>query len=222
MYDPPLPPLRCVGWPWFFSELPGFFLGIGSGWSGFWVAFFVGRLFHGWMCDPPLCFFLVVVGEGLGFLLGVAAGAEVEGDAGFFEGVEGGDGVGDVDGCFLGALVCFVEFLGEFLGCGVVVGGLEVLEWELGVEWHVVVAVEVLCVDDVSVDAVSPCVVELVAGLVEDAVDVVGDDGVVVVEGPVIVHQDGNHSGGFDLAVDNLGGRILALHIKSAGDFYPN
>ena len=34
------------------------------------------------MCDPPLCFFLVLVGVGLSFLLGVAAGAEVEGDAG--------------------------------------------------------------------------------------------------------------------------------------------
>ena len=52
-----------------------------------------------------------------------------------------------------------------------VVGGFEVLEWELGVEWHVVVAVEVLCVDDVSVDEVSSGVVELVAGLAEDAVD---------------------------------------------------
>ena len=80
------------------------------------------------MCDPPLCFFLVVVGVGLGFLLGVAAGAEVEGDVGFFEGVEGGDCVREVDGCFLGALVCFVESLDEFLGCGVVVGCLDVLE----------------------------------------------------------------------------------------------
>ena len=60
-------------------------------------------------------------------------------------------------------------------------------------EEHVVVAVEVLCVDDVSVDAVSPCVVELVAGLVEDAVDAVGDDGVVVVEGPFVVHEDRDH-----------------------------
>jgi len=51
----------------------------------------------------------------------------------------------------------------------------------------------VSCVDDVSVDAVSPCVVELVAGLAEDAVDALGDDGVVVVEGPVVVHEDGNH-----------------------------
>jgi len=50
-------------------------------------------------------------------------------------------------------------------------------------------------VDDVSVDAVSPCVVELVAGLVEDAVDAAGDDGVVVVEGPVVVHQDCDHGG---------------------------
>jgi len=63
------------------------------------------------------------------------------------------------------------------------------------VEEHVVVAVEVLCVDDVSVDAVSPGVVELVAGLVEDAVDAAGDDGFVVVEGPVVVHQDGDHGG---------------------------
>ena len=39
------PPMRCVGWLWFFSDLPGFFLGIGSGWSVFWVAFFVGRSF---------------------------------------------------------------------------------------------------------------------------------------------------------------------------------
>jgi len=54
------------------------------------------------------------------------------------------------------------------------------------------VAVEVLCVDDVSVDAVSPCVVELVAGLAEDAVDGAGDDGVVVVEGSVVVHEDGD------------------------------
>lgn len=69
------------------------------------------------------------------------------------------------------------------------------LEWELGVEWHVVVAVEVLCVDDVSVDAVSSGVVGLVAGLVEDAVDAAGDDGVVVVEGAVVVHQDGDHGG---------------------------
>ena len=61
-------------------------------------------------------------------------------------------------------------------------------------EEHVVVAVEVLCVDDVSVDAVSPCVVELVTGLVEDAVDGAGDDGVVVVEGPVVVHEDGGHN----------------------------
>ncbi len=58
-------------------------------------------------------------------------------------------------------------------------------------EQHVVVAVEVSCVDDVSVDAVSPCVVELVVGLAEDAVDAAGDDCVVVVEGPVVVHQDG-------------------------------
>ena len=68
------------------------------------------------------------------------------------------------------------------------------LEEELGVEQHVVVAVEVLCVDDVSVDAVSPRVVELAAGLAEDAVDAPGDDGVVVVEGSIIVHQDGGHS----------------------------
>jgi len=40
-----------------------------------------------------------------------------------------------------------------------VVGFAEVLEEELGVEEHVVVAVEVPSVDDVSVDAVSPCVV---------------------------------------------------------------
>jgi len=59
------------------------------------------------------------------------------------------------------------------------------------VEWHVVVAVEVLCVDDVSVDVVSSGVVELVAGLVEDAVDVACDAGVVVVEGPIVVHQNG-------------------------------
>jgi len=62
------------------------------------------------------------------------------------------------------------------------------------VEWHVFVAVDVLCVDDVSVDAVSQCVVELVAGLAEDAVDAAGDDGVVVVEGPVIIHEDGGHN----------------------------
>ena len=63
---PPLPPLCCVDWPWFFSELPGYFLGIGSGRSVFWVAFFVGRLFQVPLCDPPLCFFLVVGGFGLG------------------------------------------------------------------------------------------------------------------------------------------------------------
>jgi len=57
------------------------------------------------------------------------------------------------------------------------------------------VAVEVLCVDDVSVDAVSPCVVEPVAGLAEDAVDAAGDDGVVVVECTIVVHQDGSHIG---------------------------
>jgi len=61
------------------------------------------------------------------------------------------------------------------------------------VEEHVVVAVEVLCVDDVSVDAVSPCVVEPVAGLAEDAVDAPGDDGVVVVESPIVVHENCNH-----------------------------
>ena len=157
----------------------------------FWGGFEVAEGGFAEYVGEVLC--ACVFGEGLGFLLGVAACAEAEGDAGFFEGVEGGDGVGDVDGCFLGGLVGFVEFLGEFLGCGVVVGGLEVLEWELGVEEHVVVVVEVLCVGDVSVDAVSLCVVELVAWLVEDAVDAVGDDGVVVVEGPVVVHQDGDN-----------------------------
>ncbi len=50
-----------------------------------------------------------------------------------------------------------------------------------------------LCVDDVSVDVVSPCVVEPVAGLAEDAVDAAGDDGVVVVEGPIVVHEDSDH-----------------------------
>ena len=49
--------------------------------------------------------------------------------------------------------------------------------------------------DDVSVDAVSPCVVEPVAGLAEDAVDAAGDDGVVVVECTIVVHQDGSHVG---------------------------
>jgi len=48
-------------------------------------------------------------------------------------------------------------------------------------------------VDDVSVDAVSPCVVEPVAGLAEDAVDAPGYDGVVVVKGPIVVHQNGDH-----------------------------
>jgi len=62
------------------------------------------------------------------------------------------------------------------------------------VEEHIIVAVKVPCVDDVPVDAVSPRVVEPVAGLAEDAVDAPGDDGVVVVEGPVVVHQDGDHS----------------------------
>ena len=52
-----------------------------------------------------------VFGEGLCFLFGVSARAEAEGDAGFFEGVEGGYGVGEVDGGVLGGLVCFVEFL---------------------------------------------------------------------------------------------------------------
>jgi len=54
-------------------------------------------------------------------------------------------------------------------------------------------------VDDVSEDAVSPCVVELVAGLAEDAVDAGGDDGVVVVEGPVVVHEAGGHGAVFGL-----------------------
>ena len=75
-----------------------------------------------------------VSGEGLGFLLGVSACAEAEGDAVVFEGVEGGYGVGEVDGGVFGGLVCFVEFLDELLGCGVVVGFVEVLEQELGVE----------------------------------------------------------------------------------------
>ena len=52
-------------------------------------------------------------------------------------------------------------------------------------EEEVVVAVEVLCVDDVSVDAVSPCVVKLVAGLAEYAVDAACNAGIVVVESPV-------------------------------------
>jgi len=52
-----------------------------------------------------------VSGEGLCFILGVSACAEAEGDAGFFEGVEGGYGVGEVDGGVFGDLVCFVEFL---------------------------------------------------------------------------------------------------------------
>ncbi len=52
-----------------------------------------------------------VSGEGLCFLLGVSARAEAEDDVGFFEGVEGGDGVGEVDGCLLGGLIGFVEFL---------------------------------------------------------------------------------------------------------------
>lgn len=60
--------------------------------------------------------------------------------------------------------------------------------------------------DDVSVDAVSPCVVEPVAGLAEDAVDAPGDDGVVVVEGTVVIHQDGDHDGVLGLEVDNVGG----------------
>jgi len=54
-----------------------------------------------------------VSGEGLCFLLGVSACAEAEGDAGFFEGVEGGYGVGEVDGGVFGGLVCFVEFFDE-------------------------------------------------------------------------------------------------------------
>ncbi len=75
-----------------------------------------------------------VSGEGLCFLLGVSACAEAESDAGFFEGVEGGYGIGEVDGGGFGGLVGFVEFLDELLGCGVVVGCLDVLEEELGVE----------------------------------------------------------------------------------------
>ena len=75
-----------------------------------------------------------VSGEGLCFLLGVSACAEAEGDAVVFEDVEGGYGVGEVDGGVFGGLVCFVEFLDELLGRGVVVGLLEVLEQELGVE----------------------------------------------------------------------------------------
>ena len=142
-----------------------------------------------------------VFGEGLGFLFSVSARAEAEGNTGFFEGVEGGYGVGEVDGVVFGGLVCFVEFLDELLGCGVMVGCLEVLEQELGVEQHVVVAVEVPCVNDVSVDAVSPRVVEPVAVLAEDAVDAPGDDGVVVMEGSIIVHQDGDHGG--ELAMGN-------------------
>ena len=52
-----------------------------------------------------------VSGEGLGFVFGVSARAEAEGDAVVFEGVEGGYGVGEVDGVGFGGLVCFVEFL---------------------------------------------------------------------------------------------------------------
>ena len=54
---PPCSVGGCWVWGWFFSELPVFFLGIGSGWSVFWVAFFVGRLFQVPMCDPPSMFF---------------------------------------------------------------------------------------------------------------------------------------------------------------------
>ena len=36
------------------------------------------------------------------------------------------------------------------------------------------------------------CVSRRVFTVVDDAVDAAGDDGVVVVEGPVVVHQDGN------------------------------
>jgi len=49
--------------------------------------------------------------EGLCFILGVSACAEAEGYAVVFEGVEGGYGVGEVDGGVFGGLVCFVEFL---------------------------------------------------------------------------------------------------------------
>jgi len=66
--------------------------------------------------------------EGLCFLLGVSACAEAEGDAVVFEGVEGGYGVGEVDGGVFGGLVCFVESLDQGLGCGVVVGFAQVLE----------------------------------------------------------------------------------------------
>jgi len=54
MTPPPFTLCGRVDWPWFFSELPWFFLGVESGWSVFWVAFFLGRarnmsqLFHTW------------------------------------------------------------------------------------------------------------------------------------------------------------------------------
>lgn len=82
-------------------------------------------------------------------------------------------------------------------------------------EQHVVVAVEVSCVDDVSVDAVSPCVVELAAGLAEDAVDAPGDDGVVVVEGPVVVHENGDHGCLLGMLIDIFGGELMRVENTS-------
>ena len=59
MHDPPPPPREeGVIWSWFF-------LGMGSGWSGFLVASVVAVV-QVPMCDSPVCFFLVVVGLGLG------------------------------------------------------------------------------------------------------------------------------------------------------------
>ena len=74
-------------------------------------------------------------------------------------------------------------------------------------------AVEVLFVDDVSVDAVSPCVVELLAGLAEDAVDAPGDDGVVVVECPFVINEDVGHGGVSRIVIDMFDG----CHTRAKG-----
>ena len=81
----PSPPFRGVGmsWPWFFSELPRFFLGIGSGWSVFQVASVVGWLFRVPMRDPPHVFSLwwVALGWAVGFYVSIEGrGSPCRGD----------------------------------------------------------------------------------------------------------------------------------------------
>jgi hypothetical protein len=41
--------------------------------------------------------------------------------------------------------------------------------------------------------------------LADDAVDATGDDGVVVVEGPVVVHENGCHGGDFGVCGYSFG-----------------